>query len=281
MKKALKLTLSLPLLLVAPDIAFAEVAAPVEIAAMAAPVEIVNGGSTPLNTAAGAATDTASATAVDSALDNSVATESSSEKKSKYSKHSSTKKSSSYVTGEAPAPEATPAPEKPVTDADYTIRAGDVLQITVWKEDNLDREVLVLADGTISFPLIGAFSAQGLTPSQLQVAIKSKLHSLIPGASVAVLVKAPLGHTVSVIGQVNKPGEIIAGHNLTVMQALSQAAGLTPYASVGRIIVLRTVDGKETSIEVPYDDIIYGEKLDKDITLKPGDVVVVPTASLF
>jgi polysaccharide biosynthesis/export protein len=160
----------------------------------------------------------------------------------------------------------------------YTIIAGDVLQVTVWKEDGMDRETLVLPDGTINFPLIGSMTAAGKTPSAVQSELKDSLKKFIPDASVTVIVKAALGHTVSVIGQVTKPGEIMMGHRLTVMQALSQAGGLTPYASEGNIIILHHEGDKETSIPFPYDDVIEGKKLDKDIALSPGDVVVVPTA---
>jgi len=167
-------------------------------------------------------------------------------------------------------------------DSQYTIIAGDVLQITVWKEEQLNQEALVLADGTINFPLIGSVDAAGKTPAELQDSIKEKLQKLIPDAAVTVAVKAALGHTVSVVGQVAKPGELMMGHDMTVMQALSQAGGLTAYASEGSIIILRRDEnGKETSIRFPYSDIISGDDLDKDIVLKPGDVVVVPTAGLF
>ena len=163
----------------------------------------------------------------------------------------------------------------------FTIIAGDVLQITVWKEDGLDREVLVLPDGGITFPLIGTIQVQGHTPADVQEIVKKKLKNLIPDASVTVSVKAALGHAVSVVGQVAKPGEFIISHRLTTMQALSQAGGLTPYASESNIIILRHKNGKDISIPVPYDDISQGDKLDKDISLEPGDVVVVPTANLF
>ena len=169
----------------------------------------------------------------------------------------------------------------PANDKNYTIQAGDVLQITVWKEADMDREILVLPDGTISFPLIGSFTAEGLTPAQVQATIKQKLKTLIPDASITVVVKAALGHSVSIIGQVAKPGEIVMSHPLTVLQALSQAGGLTPFASESNIIVLRTISGKQTSIEFPYDDISEGKSLDKNITLQPGDVIMVPTAGLF
>jgi len=164
---------------------------------------------------------------------------------------------------------------------DYQISAGDVLQVTVWKEEGLDREVLVLPDGTISFPLIGSLNVQGLSPAKVQSMVKSKLSRMVPNASVTVMIKAALGHTVSVIGQVTKPGEFVMNRPTTVMEALSQAGGLTPYASEGHIRVLRHEGGKETAIQFPYDDVSSGKNLDKDIVLKPGDIVVVPTAGLL
>jgi polysaccharide export outer membrane protein len=173
------------------------------------------------------------------------------------------------------------APKAPANGTEYKIIPGDVLQITVWKEEELNQEVLVLNDGTINFPLIGTIEAAGKTTAELQEMIKDKLSKLIPDASVTVAVKAALGHTVSVIGQVTKPGELVMDKDLTVMQALSQAGGLTPYADDGRIIILRRENGKETSIRFPYDDVIDGDELDKDIVLRPGDVVVVPTAGLL
>ena len=166
-------------------------------------------------------------------------------------------------------------------DDTFVVLPGDVLQISVWKEEGLDREVIVLPDGTVTFPLAGTIKVDGLTPVAVQDMVKDKLAKLIPDASVSVAVKAALGHSVNVIGQVAKPGEIVISHNLSAMQALSQAGGLTPYASESHIIILRREDGKETSIDFPYDDISDGDDLDKDITLNPGDVVVVPTASLF
>ena len=167
------------------------------------------------------------------------------------------------------------------TDNGFTIIAGDVLQITVWKEEGMDRETLVLPDGSITFPLIGTLQVQGYTPAEVQTNIKQKLTKLIPNASVTVSIKAALGHTVSVIGQVAKPGEFIISHRTTAMQALSQAGGLTPYASEGNVIVIRHSGSEETSIPVPYSDITRGNHLDKDIDLMPGDVIVVPTASLL
>ena len=183
----------------------------------------------------------------------------------------------------APATQA-PAPvlaSDRASGDDFTLIPGDVLQITVWKEEGMDKEVVVLPDGNISFPLIGTIKAQGLTPEDLQKAVKRKLASYIPESSVSVAVKAPLGHTVSVLGQVARPGEIVMSRNIGVMEALSQSGGLTPYAKSSSITIIRTVDGVKKTIEFPYDDISRGRHLEQDVQLKPGDVIVVPTAGLF
>lgn len=184
--------------------------------------------------------------------------------------------------GDAPLPPKSGTHAGQEDEADYEISPGDVLQVTVWKEDGMDREVLVLPDGSITFPLIGSFSVLGKTPAEVQDEVKSKLQRFIPDASVTVMIKAALGHSVNVIGQVTKPGEIVMGHRLTVMQALSQAGGLTPYADESSVKILRRgEDGKETAIKFDYSDIASGRHLDKDIVLSPGDVIVVPTAGLF
>ena len=163
----------------------------------------------------------------------------------------------------------------------YALNPGDVLQVSVWKEDGLDREVLVLPDGSVTFPLAGTVQAKGLTAGQLEVELKKRLSPFIPDASVSVSVKAPLGNVVSVIGQVAKPGELVISHRTSVMQALSMAGGLTPFASSGNIIILHRENGKESATPFPYDDVVRGRELSSDIFLTPGDVIVVPNASLF
>lgn len=167
------------------------------------------------------------------------------------------------------------------TDNEFTIQSGDILQITVWKEEGLDREILILPDGTLTFPLIGQVSAEGLTIKSLKTIIKTKIDKYIPDAAVTVMVKAPLGHTVNLIGQVARPGEIIMQGDLSALQALSQAGGLTQYADSDDIVILRGKGKNKKSINFPYDDIARGKKLNQDISLRPGDIIVVPTSGLF
>ena len=165
--------------------------------------------------------------------------------------------------------------------SEFTIRPGDILQVTVWKEEGMDREMAVLPDGTITFPLAGTIMLQDLTLVAAQNLIKEKLKNTVPAASVTVMVKSPMGHTVSVLGQVVKPGELVMGRRMNVMQALSQAGGLTPYASESGIVVLRDVKGEKTSIEYPYNDIAKGRHFENDVDLVAGDVIFVPDAGLF
>jgi polysaccharide biosynthesis/export protein len=176
---------------------------------------------------------------------------------------------------------STPAHAQVPTVTNYTLRAGDSLHISVWKEDELDRIVLILPDGMIDFPLIGSVKAAGLTPAQLRDSITLQLKPFIPAAAVSVVVRDTLGNTVSIIGQVAHPGDIVMNRTLSVMQALSQAGGPTPYADEDSIVILRKVDGVEKSIPFDYSDVSRGRHLDTNITLQSGDIVVVPTATLF
>ncbi len=164
---------------------------------------------------------------------------------------------------------------------EFTVQPGDILQVTVWKEEGMDREVLVLPDGTITFPLIGTVMIKDMPLLDVQSTIKSKLEPSIPNAPVTVSVKSPLGHKVSILGQVRAPGEVIMNTSMSVMQAFSQVGGLTDYADKGKIIIIRKEPEGKTSIKYPYNDIAQGRNLDKDIDLKSGDVIFVPTSGLF
>lgn len=163
-----------------------------------------------------------------------------------------------------------------VSDTGYQIGAGDVLEITVWKEDTLKKEVLVRPDGGISFPLVGDLQAAGKTAAQLQQEITTKLDKFIPDAVVSVSLLKVNSNTIYVIGKVNKPGNYVAGTYIDVMQALSMAGGLTPFAAEGDIKVLRRENGSEVALPFQYSKVKKGEKLEQNILLKGGDVVVVP-----
>lgn len=180
------------------------------------------------------------------------------------------------TSGADAAPELQSGAGEVVPDAGYRIAAEDILGITVWKEEGLQKEVVVRPDGGVSFPLVGEIHAAGRTADQLRAEITERLLKSINDPVVTVSVLKVAGYKIYVIGRVNKPGEFVTGRYVDVLQALSMAGGLTPYAAENDIKVLRKRDGKEVVLEFRYSDIRRGRKLDQNITLQGGDVVLVP-----
>ncbi len=159
----------------------------------------------------------------------------------------------------------------------YVVQPGDILEISVWKEEGLEKEVIVRPDGGISFPLVGQLDVKNKSLQQIEELIKEKLSQFIADPVVTVSAKQLLGNKIYVIGQVNRPGEYPINRYVDVMQALSMAGGMTPFASVNSIIILRRDEqGQQKAIEFEYGDVEDGDDLEQNIILKPGDVVVVP-----
>jgi len=172
-------------------------------------------------------------------------------------------------------------------DAGYRINGGDLLHISVYGEQNLDRDVPVQPDGGIAFPLVGNLNARNMTLKELQGKIAANLRESqyfpnITDNEVTVSMVKATGNSVSVVGQVKQPGTFAYDTQLDVMQALSLAGGLTPFASKSKIKILRRDQaGTQTAILFDYSDVEDGVHLDKNILLRGGDVVVVPQAGLF
>lgn len=177
-----------------------------------------------------------------------------------------------------PAPEvvAAIAEGQSVVSGDYRLGAEDVLDISVWKEESLKKEVLVRPDGGISFPLAGELHVAGLTPDEVRARLTERLAKYIPEPVVTVAVLKALNYKIYVIGRVNKPGDFMSGRPIDVLQALTMAGGLTPFASESKIQVVRKTEGHELAIPFNYAHVRKGEELDQNIILKSGDVVVVP-----
>jgi polysaccharide export outer membrane protein len=158
----------------------------------------------------------------------------------------------------------------------YLVQPGDVLEVSVWKEEDLQKQVLVRPDGGISFPLVGNVRAAGRSVAELQGEISAKLVKYIPDPVVTVAIQQLSGNKIYVIGKVAHPGEFIANRYMDVVQALSLAGGMTPYAADNKIIILRRTGNKLTSTPFRYGDIEKGRNLQQDIILQSGDVVLVP-----
>lgn len=163
-----------------------------------------------------------------------------------------------------------------VTDPSYVIGPEDALDISVWKDDTLKSSTLVRPDGGISFPLAGDFIVAGKTAAQVHDELVKRLEKFIPEPVVTVSVVRVASYRIYVIGRVNKPGDFQVGRNIDVLQALSIAGGMTPFASEDDIRIIRKVDGKTVSIPFEYSRIRKGGDLSQNITLKSGDVLLVP-----
>ena len=176
----------------------------------------------------------------------------------------------------APAASTAPPAVTRTPGQGYRIAPEDVLEISVWHEEGLKKELLVRPDGGISFPLVGDVQASGKTAEDVCSEITDRLRKSINDPVVSVSVLKAGGNKIYVIGRVTRPGEYVAGRYVDVLQALAMAGGLTPYAAEDDIKVLRKHDGVDETFSFTYSDVRRGKRLDQNITLQSGDVIVVP-----
>jgi polysaccharide export outer membrane protein len=180
---------------------------------------------------------------------------------------------------QAPA-SARPAPVSSqvqgVDVASYRVGAEDVLEISVWREDALKKEVLVRPDGGVSYPLIGEVQAAGKTVLEIRDEVSKRLEKFIPDPAVSVTILKTGSQRIYVIGKVNRPGEFPLGRYVDVLQALSMAGGLTPFADGNDIRVMRRDGERQVAFPFEYARVVRGQKIEQNIPLRAGDVVVVP-----
>jgi polysaccharide biosynthesis/export protein len=171
---------------------------------------------------------------------------------------------------------ATSGADEELAAVGYKLQPGDMLQVVVWKETDLQSEVLVRPDGGISFALAGDLPAAGRTTDELRADLQVRVRKLIPDAVVTVQVKVAAGNRVYVIGKVNRPGDFALSRPIDVLQALSLAGGATPFADTDRIRVFHRDGLQQTSARFRYSDVTRGRHLEQNILLQSGDTVVVP-----
>lgn len=171
----------------------------------------------------------------------------------------------------------TPLKEEKSEASNYLLTPGDLIEITVWKEEGLQQQqILVAPDGNITFPFAGTIMAAGKPISALQDAIASKMAAYIADPVVNIKLLQNNGNTIFVIGKVNKPGQFPANRRIDVMQALSLAGGLTVFADDNSINVLRRVGNEVKVFPFDYGYVLNGEHLEQNIILEAGDTVTVP-----
>jgi polysaccharide export outer membrane protein len=168
------------------------------------------------------------------------------------------------------------AAETAASEPSYLVGPEDVLKVSVWKDEQLTQETVVRPDGMITFPLIGDVSAAGRTADDVRYEIAKRLSKFLPSPTVTVVVLKVLSNRIYVLGRVNKPGEYLVGHYTDVLQALSMAGGLTPYAAENDIKIMRRNGGDEQVFRFRYGDMQKERDLKQNIILQRGDVVMVP-----
>ena len=161
-------------------------------------------------------------------------------------------------------------------DEDYRVGSGDVIRISVWKELEVSSEVVVRPDGKITVPLINDLFVSGKTPMEIQQIVEEKLTPFITSPSVTVTVLQIRSKKVYIIGEVGRTGAYQITQPTTILQILTEAGGLRPFAKEKSIYVLRTQNGKLEGFPFNYKDVLRGRRMEQNILLQPGDTVVVP-----
>lgn len=158
----------------------------------------------------------------------------------------------------------------------YRLNPGDLLTVSVWREETLQQELRVLPDGSISFPLVGQVAVVGMSADEVAAEVARRIEKFIPEPSVSVVIDGIDGNVVYVLGKVLKPGPVVMSGPLSVLQVLSLAGGLDKFADDGAIKVIRNRDGRQETLPVAYADLITARDMSTNIRLQAGDTLVIP-----
>lgn len=158
----------------------------------------------------------------------------------------------------------------------YVIGIGDLLQLSVWKDPALSRQMIVLPDGTVTLPLAGLIVASGKTVAQLETEVKARIKRYLSEPVLDISVVQPNSMFVYIVGKVQNPGRFPIATDINILQALAMAGGPNRFADTDSIRVHRDVQGKTVLLDFDYDEVLKGERLEQNIRLRRGDVVVVP-----
>ena len=185
---------------------------------------------------------------------------------------------SGLVSG-CPRPDVIVPPGPP--EEGFLLGPEDVIEVVVWKNQDLSKQVVIRPDGKVSLPLIGDVPASGLTADQLAEEIEERYKAFKENPAVSVNVSEVNSYYVFVVGEVNSPGKLQMKSYTTILQAVSLAGGFTQFASTNDMRIIRNVingDGKVKELRIPvrYDDLISDDGAAYNVTLQSGDTIVVP-----
>lgn len=170
------------------------------------------------------------------------------------------------------------ATERPAA-APYRIGPGDTLRVFVWGNPGLSDEVPVRPDGRISVPLLEDVEAAGKTPTELAREIEGNLSAFVADPLVTVIVTdfvGPSTQQVRVVGEATEPQAIPYRSDMTLLDVMIAAGGLTEFAAGNRATLVRTVDGEEQEYRVRLDDLLRDGDISANVAMRPGDVVIIP-----
>jgi polysaccharide export outer membrane protein len=157
----------------------------------------------------------------------------------------------------------------------YVLGCGDAIRVTVWRHEEASTDAVIAPDGKISLPLIGEVSAAGLTVDELKAELNKRYVDYINEPHVTVTLKEIHSLKIYVMGEVTRPGELEFKSTIDVLQAISAAGGFTMYANKSNIKIIRKEGDKKIKINFNYNEVVKGKNLAQNISLKPGDVIVV------
>lgn len=176
-----------------------------------------------------------------------------------------------------PPVKAGAAPESlAAVPVDYRIGPEDVLSVVFWREKDMSAEVVVRPDGKISLPLLNDVDAAGYTPEQLRVRLMQAAAKYIEEPTASVVVKTVNSRRVFIQGSIGRPAAYPLINSMNVLQLIALAGGLAEYANSKEIVIIRTENGKTTSFNFNFRDVVKGKNVNQNIELRPGDTVVVP-----
>jgi polysaccharide biosynthesis/export protein len=180
------------------------------------------------------------------------------------------------VRAQQAAPHATANGGAAALPPDYVIGPDDVLDVRFWKDQDMSGEVVVRPDGRISLPLLNDVPAAGLTPEQLRTRLIDEARRYVETPNATVIVKSINSRKVFITGQVDKPGPYPLTSRITVVQLIAMAGGLREYADGGKIVIMRSENGRVIPLRFDYTKLAEGKNVSQNIELRPGDTVIVP-----
>lgn len=174
------------------------------------------------------------------------------------------------------AAENAPVAPGNVGGGEYLIGMGDVLEVNVWNEKDLSKEVFVRLDGRVSLPLVGDILAAGYTPTALAESLTNIFSKFVSNPSVSVMVKASTSKRYYMVGQIGKPGEWPIVQPISILQAIARAGGFLEWANVSKIQIVRQDTGKGKILDFDYEALAKKADLGQNIMIEPGDTIIVP-----